>query len=50
MSTKRLSCDNRYRFFETVLQVPVMCGRQLNSSSILRRGAGAHELVQCDCL
>ena len=35
MSTKCLNCDNSKDFFETVLHVPVMCGRQLNSSSVV---------------
>ena len=35
MSKKCLSCDNRYRFFDIVLHVLVMWGRQLNSSSMI---------------
>ena len=35
MSTKCLSCDNRYRLFDIVLHVLVMWGRQLNSSSMI---------------
>ena len=38
MSTKCLSCDNRYRLFDIVLHVLVMWGRQLNSSSMIMPG------------